>query len=810
MTPREVLADRLSEAELLEERLIPVEDGGKASKVRHSNPQNRRSGFESLAGNYGVYAGGGLIDVDIDDYDDDASGDALEAVNDLPDTLTIESPHTDGETGGHRYYRMVTDKSPNDYNAFEVLSDVAPTTADAAKDDAVALGVAAEYGKVNLSPSWGEIRVVNQYVVGPGSQLDGCDKEWCDKCATPDGGHYRIATDAPIAEITLSQLFEVIEADTSDENTSHARSMGNTSGETPDVDGDDRHAKAVAEHYSNIQSYLLHGSDDRSEADFHVCCRMIEHGVAEAEAYRLLADNSNSKVDADNASRDYWSRTWQRAKGKVGSDANTETLPSNTRPDGGSVGVNPTHDADETESNTPQWNGVYEQYANASDSDEKKPARFAATEVLSDQHNWANLEENDVLYAYDDDTGIYEPTGEKRVRELLVDHLADQYAKNEKSEILDQLRGRHTLGQDDMGGPANHVPVQNGVIEVSSRDTDLKPHSPEYRFLGVVRTEYDPDADCPQFRAFLDDVVQTDAERKKLQEYAGYTLMHWGLPYHKALFLVGPTASGKSTFLDTIRGVLGDNTVVSLTPQELTGERFAGAELFQSWANFRNDIPSSLIEDTGAFKEITAGDSIKAEQKFKDPFRFEPTAKHLFSANQLPDAETDDEAFYRRVLLVPFPSTVPKSERDPHLDEKLQSELSGVLNWMLTGLQRLLQQGGFTADRTPGETQRTWEKWGNTVDRFREICLEKTDGAELPKQTAYRAYHGFCEAESLPAETQHKMTRRLKKEGIADGRATVDGQQQRVLIGVQLTGKGESYLTDDDDDSQNAGVRHFG
>lgn len=461
---------------------------------------------------------------------------------------------------------------------------------------------------------------------------------------------------------------------------------------------------------------------------------------------------------------------------------------------------------------TTGWDAIYRQYTTASEAEERKPARFQAAELLSEEYHWSNLEENDQLYAYNPDRGVYEPNGEKRVRELLVENLKEEYAKNEKNELLDQLRGRHTVSQDEMGGPKNHIPVRNGVLEVHTTGIELKDHAPEYRFLGAVDTEYDPDAECPQFRSFLNDVVQSGAGRKKLQEYAGYTLMHWGLPHHKALFLVGPTASGKSTFLDTIRAVLGSGTVVSLTPQELTSERFAGAELFQSWANFRNDIPSSLIEDTGAFKEITAGDSIKAERKFKDPFRFEPTAKHLFSANQLPDAETEDEAFYRRVLLVPFPSSVPRSKRDEHLDEKLQSELPGVLNWMLEGLQRLMQQGKFTADRTPGETQRTWEQWGNTVDRFREICLEKESGAELPKKTVYRAYHGYCEAENLPAETQHKMTRRLKSEGIADGRAYVDGKRQRVFVGVELNEKGESYLpsAEDNDGGTGPGLGDFG
>lgn len=319
MSDREILATRLTEAGLIEERLVPVDDGTKACKISHNDASYRESSFASLSGNYGVYAGANpsgdrwLVDIDIDDYSEDAGGDALEAVNDLPDTFTVESPHTNGVTGGHRYYYI---------NGREVHKSI----------ERVA-------GAFNPGMSWGEIRVHNQYVVGPGSQLNGCGKEWCDECKKPDGGFYQIATDAPIAEITLPQLFKMIEPDESDESTSQAGGSVNTSGSTPDLDGDMSHAKAVAKHYSNIENYLLHGSDDRSESDFHVCCRFIEHGVAKDEAYRLLADNPRTKVDAADTSSDYWHRTWQRAKQKIGNEANTENLPSNTCPDGGSATV---------------------------------------------------------------------------------------------------------------------------------------------------------------------------------------------------------------------------------------------------------------------------------------------------------------------------------------------------------------------------------------------------------------------------------------------------------------------------------------
>jgi len=369
--------------------------------------------------------------------------------------------------------------------------------------------------------------------------------------------------------------------------------------------------------------------------------------------------------------------------------------------------------------------------------------------------------------------------------------------------------------EEDMGGPPNHIATENCVLELSDGDITVHDHDPDFEFIGRVQTPYDADADCPRFRAFVRESVKGGLQVKTLQEYAGYALMHWRLPHHKALFLVGPTASGKSTFLDTIRAMLGHDATASLTPQQMTGERFGGAELHGAWANIRNDIPADVIEDTGQFKEITAGDPIKAEEKYADPFFFEPTAKHMFSANQLPGADTDDEAFFRRILLVAFPTTVPRSERDPQLDDKLQAELPGILNWAIEGLQRLQRQGQFSQDRTPGQTQDTWEKWGNSVKRFAKLCLEEEHDNDISKSELHQTYLNFCDDEGIPAETQHMLTRKLKVEGFEDGRAYVGGERQRAFFDIAFTGRGEDYRESGDSggdsggDSDATGVSDF-
>ena len=469
--------------------------------------------------------------------------------------------------------------------------------------------------------------------------------------------------------------------------------------------------------------------------------------------------------------------------------------------DGGVTTTTPDEAGGETDepSIETEWSDIKMALRAADDADEKAQPRFSAAMKLLDDHHFATLAENDVLYVYDAQRGIYDDSGEAVVRSEMTQGLEDQYSAHTMSEANDHIRGRTLVSDDEMGGPEGLIAAENCVIDLNEQTSHE--HSPEFRFLSRLGCEFDPDATAPRFRAFLKEVVPSDTERLKLQEYAGYTLMHWALPYHKALFLVGPTASGKSTFLDTINAMLGEGTVSSLTPQQLTGERFAGAELYGKWANIRNDIPAATVKNTGAFKEIVGGDAIKAERKRKDPFMFEPTAKQLFAANELPATETDDEAFYRRILLCPFPETIPAAERDKHLDQKLQAELPGVLNWAIEGLQRLMNNGGFTGDRSPGRTQDTWQKWSDSVSRFKDAAIDESGDEQIPKTKLYAAYIEYCRQEGIPSDTQHSLTRGLKQEGLADGRAYDDGDRVRVFTNISLTGRGQELL----DDAQGGG-----
>lgn len=179
------------------------------------------------------------------------------------------------------------------------------------------------------------------------------------------------------------------------------------------------------------------------------------------------------------------------------------------------------------------------------------------------------------------------------------------------------------------------------------------------------------------------------------------------------------------------------------------------------------------------FKAITGADKrIQAERKFEQAFQFKPTVKLLFSANKVPSPSNEnDDAFYERWIIIKFDNFIPRENRDEDLDEKLTTdeELSGVLNWALEGLDRLLDQGGFNYERTALEKHEIWEEHGNSIDRFISECLvEGNDGDRISSGKMYDKYVKFCEGnDSLDVEAQNTLTSKIKEKGVGQYKKSI-------------------------------------
>ena len=435
-------------------------------------------------------------------------------------------------------------------------------------------------------------------------------------------------------------------------------------------------------------------------------------------------------------------------------------------------------------------------------------------------NHFVALAGTDELYRYNPRSGIYEPNGEDVVGAVLDAQLGPHYSIQEKREITERLKDRHRIDREEMGGPPGKVCVANGVLDVSDpSDPELLDFDPEYHFLRSFNVRYDPDADCPQFKAFIGQVCRPE-DIKKLQEYAGYALHTWGQPFKKALAILGPTDAGKGVFLRILRDIIGEENVATETLYSINATRWGTASLYGKIVNIANELAEGGLQNAETFKTITGGgDQITAERKGQDPFTFTPTAKHLFATNQVPEVNDADEAFYNRWLFVTFPETVPPERQIPDLGEKIvASEAPGILNWMLEGYARLMAQGKFSDERFIDEKADMWAEHGGTVERFIQNYMEITHDPEdqIARKDLYAAYTRFCKEDGVAPELQATLTKELTKESVQKGQSRsaeclVDQSKTspRVFRGAKLTDEGWAYLDElltkngDNDSSEN-------
>lgn len=785
--PKAALAERFNETDISTLRFIDVHDGAKRST---DHTPREPSG---VRGNYGIYPGRGLVDIDIDDYSETTDDGGLEAVLALPDTFTVETPHTDGDPGGHRYYRVTSGRDVDDFDVDDELETLAESTAEKAKTDPVALALVEAFGTPNPQPSWGEVRAVNQYVVGPGSQLDSCDKDWCDDCETPDGGRYTIATDRPIATIDAETLIEALRADPGLAERLPDEDADTYVGDsTPAVNGCEPTGAGIDDVITSDRKLAIYlaagakaagfestnGDDDRSAADWYACCTAIEHGVPEDEVRERLGGSEHSKVGAPDTARDYWRRTWRKAMNEVEASTGEADAAGSTNSQADALskgGIIAMLDVDSEETSI-------------GDLPNKKIAwAFDAILTESDDYEFRVLDEDtEEIYWYDTETGVWHPGGERKLKQLAQRILGQYGSRQLYREIVHQVRSnarriidRKTLGIDE-GYLALKTDDGTGVLNLRNPGDGPQEPAPDDYILSRIDTKYDPQAsiDGTRFEAYLTRSVAPE-DRDKVQEYAGYCLWTAGQPFKKAMFLIGPTDSGKGTFLKTLEAILGRENVAWQRLYNLIQTRWGTSKIYGKMTNMANEVTAGSLKRVERFKELTGGeDTVTAERKGQPTFEFVVTQKFLFATNQFPRMKDAGDPFFNRCLFAEFPNSIPKEDMDPNLLDDLNAERSAILNWMLDGLHRLLEQEDFSDERSIDEKRGLTKSFGSPAEQFIYDTIDVTGNPEdvVHKGELYDAFTRYCDfidAENTPV--QGAFTRRLKEEG-----GVSDGQSRRV------------------------------
>lgn len=318
----------------------------------------------------------------------------------------------------------------------------------------------------------------------------------------------------------------------------------------------------------------------------------------------------------------------------------------------------------------------------------------------------------------------------------------------------------------------------NGILDFHELSVKFKKASPDYFCHFRILYNYDKNAKCPKFIAFLNDIFENDKERIDLmQEIMGASLYYCKCMQKLVVFL-GDGSNGKSVLANVIKNMLGVNNVSSIAFDQLSGNRFAKQNLDKKLLNISSETNPEKIYSTADFKALTGGDSVEVEKKFQNSYTTEIYAKYILLANEMIYTADHSDGFYRRLIIIPFNQKyeplVPDEEKiegkkyqDIYLEDDLKTELPGIFNFALEGHCRLVNNDyNFTESKACAKELEHYKNEYNIVETFMNETIDITNNTKdkIRSSTLFPKFEEFCRNNNYyRAAKQYSRTKFLSK-----------------------------------------------
>jgi P4 family phage/plasmid primase-like protien len=367
------------------------------------------------------------------------------------------------------------------------------------------------------------------------------------------------------------------------------------------------------------------------------------------------------------------------------------------------------------------------------------------------------------LYHYED--GVYRPNGEKAVRREVLKLLKakgykEQWERRYAKEVIEwylaESEDLPLIPDEDV------VNLRNGMLNVVTRE--FYDHSPTYLSMIQLPVEYDPEALCPVWEYFVDEVFPEGA-RTVAWEIVAWTMTSWDRT-QSAILLVGGGSNGKSAFLEGLRTFLGRENTCALPLHRIEQDKFSAARLFGKLSNIHADIPAEKLSGTDTFKALTGGDAILGERKFKDSWEFVSFAKLLFSVWRVFQTDDSSHGFTRRWVPIPFTREFDKrTGMDPQVLKGMLSEpqeLSGLLNKALDVVVKFRERRDFFPNATMAKAYEEFKREISPLRAVMEPMIEYSNYNHIPCGRAYERIKEECLATGCPVPTPEAVGKMVK------------------------------------------------
>ena len=340
---------------------------------------------------------------------------------------------------------------------------------------------------------------------------------------------------------------------------------------------------------------------------------------------------------------------------------------------------------------------------------------------------------------------------------------------------------------------------ENGTLDLNT--LSFHPHDPADFITKISHVTYDPEATCPRWDQFVDEVMMgRTAVARYLQKAVGYSLT--GDTSLECLFIMyGPTTrNGKTTTIDTILRLMGEygrsakpdmlasnfrgasNNGPSEDVARLAGARFVGI----------SEMEQKLTINASLTKQLTGNNQITARFLHENSFEFFLQAKIFIDTNHLPNV-TDQTLFEsNRLLIIPFNRHFEDHEQDKGLKNTLTEDasLSGILNWAVEGY-RLFKTEGLEPPVEVKSATAQYRQDSDRISQFIDSWLEEgrdEDGKyEVSCKAAYRVYSRWCDDLNYRPDNYKNFRAAMEKAyAVEKKRPKGGGTAVAMIVGVRL------------------------
>jgi putative DNA primase/helicase len=346
---------------------------------------------------------------------------------------------------------------------------------------------------------------------------------------------------------------------------------------------------------------------------------------------------------------------------------------------------------------------------------------------------------NDDAYLYNGK--YYSKASDGVVNKMLHMSYDKTLLSGDRSEVLKFIKLKTFVEPMELNKNWNEIVVKNGILNLSN--LELYPHNSSVYNTVCVHYDWNPKVTySPIIDSFMNQISAGDEQKKKfLYEIVGYTLLRKPV-FGKMFILYGGGGTGKSTFLNLIKKLIGEEYCSYLTLSDMEKE-FLPAEMFGKLVNLGDDIDAKILKDTGMLKSVITGETVTVHRKFEAPFNFNNFAKLIFTCNKLPAINDRTTGLYRRISIIEINKKIEKF--DPFFLFKITDEdMQYLLYNAVKELRNALENNRLSEDSGMIKRLNDFKNEQSSVLQFSEDTGISTTANMSPVQTVYDLYVEYC------------------------------------------------------------------